>query len=74
VDKLRLVLEQLSTLEDPHIQFVLLCSFLGLPKFMYCLRTTDPAIATHIYSKFDDAQCTAVASCVGDAFTTADPQ
>ena len=72
--KLEAILSLLTSLEDPHIQYVLLRSCLGLPKFMYCLRTTDPATAMQLYQRLDIAQCATLASCIGAAFSTADPQ
>ena len=74
VEKLSLTLSKVSTLQDPQVQLALVRSCFGLPKFAYCLRTCDPAIACNEFADFDDAQCRALSSIVAAPLSIQDPQ
>ena len=73
VEKLSVILSKVATLQDPQVQLALVRSCFGLPKFAYCLRTCDPAIASYEFADFDDAQCQALSSIVAAPLSTEDP-
>jgi hypothetical protein len=65
VGKCALLMDKLHTLENPQIQFGLLRSCFGFPKFAYCLRSCDPNTMKNAYEAFNEAQCRAVSDCIG---------
>ena len=53
VEKVRQVTELLPLLQDPHSEFVLLRSCLGLPKVMFMLRAVNTTDHQEVLSKYD---------------------
>jgi hypothetical protein len=56
-----------------QVQFALLRSCFGFPKFSYCLRSCDPAILKDAYVPFDEGQCRALSDCIGAQIYLDDP-
>ena len=52
-DKVRSITAELSSLQQPHLEFVLLRSCLALPKIVYMLRTTDTTSLKPLLHQFD---------------------
>jgi hypothetical protein len=48
-----------------QVQYAHMLSCFGLPKFVYCLRTCDPALLNRVFTSFDEAQCRALGDIVG---------
>jgi hypothetical protein len=65
IKKVSNVLTNLSTLDDPQIQYALLRSCFGFPKFTYVLQMCNPSLLSHQYATFDEDQCEALSDCVG---------
>jgi hypothetical protein len=65
VGKCASLMDKLHTLEDTQIQFGLLRSCFGFPKFPHCLRSCDPNTMKDAYEAFDESQCRAVSDCIG---------
>ena len=65
VDKLGVTLDKLSLLQDSHMEFVLLRSCLGSPKFTYATRTCIPHISDEATATFDLAQRKALSNILG---------
>jgi hypothetical protein len=59
ISKVATLLDSLASLEDPQVQYVLLRSCFGLPKFVYCLNLN------RAITSFDEAQCRALGDIVG---------
>jgi hypothetical protein len=74
VHKVTQVLEALTSLADPQVQFVLLHSCIGFPRFNYCLCTYQPSLLSQVYSEFDEAQCAALTNIVGASIAIDDRQ
>ena len=55
VEKVQHTTEQLPLLRDPHCEFVLLRSCLGLPKVMFLLRTLDTSDHDDLLEAFDSS-------------------
>ena len=53
IAKVEEAIRLLPTLNDSHVEFVLLRSCLSLPKFNFCLRTCNPRDAAPSYEAFD---------------------
>ena len=53
ISKIEDVVRKLPDLQDSHVEFMLLRSCLGLPKFNFCLRTCKPEDAAPSYESFD---------------------
>ena len=53
VEKVKLITALLPTLEDPHLEFILLRSCLALPKIAFQLRTVDTTPFSDILESFD---------------------
>ena len=53
IAKIEEALRKLPELQDSHVEFTLLRSCLGLPKFGYCLRTCNPRDVAPSYMAFD---------------------
>ena len=65
---------KLSTIEDSQVEYHLLRSCFGAPKFTYVTRTCDPADSFIHFQEFDRAQCRALANITGIPLTTQDPR
>ena len=55
VEKVKVLLDKLHSLEDPHMEFVLLRSCFSLPKVSYALRTSPPT--QHCLSHWEMFDC-----------------
>ena len=54
VDKVKTILETLSSLEDAHFEYVLLRSCFSMPKMTYLMRTTSPSpMNLSVWRRFD---------------------
>jgi hypothetical protein len=72
IGKCAALMEQTQRSRGPQIQFGLVRSCLGFPKFAYCLRSCDPVILKDVYATFDEAQCPALSDCIGTQICTDD--
>ena len=54
VDKVKLLLEKLPGLQNPHAEFTLLKNCFSLPKVSYLLRTCPPSVSCRLlWESFD---------------------
>ena len=53
IEKVRSITKELSSLHQPHLEFVLLRSCLALPKIVYLLRSTDTTSLSPLLQDFD---------------------
>ena len=54
VDKIKTLTGKLATMEDSHLEFVLLRNCLQLPKLVYVLRTVDPSAHKEEWVEYDE--------------------
>lgn len=69
VEKVRQVTELLPHLQDPHTEFTLLRSCLGLPKVMFTLRTVDTTDHQEVLTSFDSITRGALSRILGTPVT-----
>ena len=53
VEKIKAIIDRLPLLKDPQSEFAVLRSFLGQPKVMFSLRTTNPLPHQDLWVEFD---------------------
>ena len=58
-------MERLPALEDPQLELTLLRACYGLPKFSFCLRTTEPTFSRKACIDFDYNQRSALSNILG---------
>ena len=64
-DKVRAITAELSSLQQPHLEFVLLRSCLALPKIVFMLRTTDTTSLKTLLHRFDSITREALSRILG---------
>ena len=69
IEKVRNITEHLPHLKDPHTEFVLLRSCLGLPKVMHLLHSVDPTHHQLLWSDFDRVTREALTRILGASLT-----
>ena len=65
VSKIKVGLDLLSTLNDSQMEYVLLCSCLSLPKFVFLLRTCFPEFISNATEALDSALYDSVVELTG---------
>ena len=65
IEKVRTITDELPSLHQPHLEFVLLRSCLSLPKISYLLRSTDTLEFQHLLLEFDSITREALSRILG---------
>ena len=65
LDKIETLLKTIVTLDDPHVELLLLRYCAGMPKFMFALRTTHPSFMEATITRFTSLIDMALTSIVG---------